>query len=63
MWIVKAKGCSTGKTYIYEVSAPWNAREVDVIEAAYRQHGNLKAQNMVPEFLAPSGYTVEWNNG
>lgn len=61
MWYVTAKGWSTGKEYVYRVSMPWDAREVDVIGEAYGAHGQLKRQGMVAEFLSPH-YEVEWVN-
>lgn len=58
MWRVMATGSNTDTTYVYRVDAPAGASEMDVIMSAFRQHGQLKRDGSMPEWLLP-GATVE----
>lgn len=55
MWQVSAIGAETNSEYVYQVDAPDDAREMNVVRSAYRQHGELKLDNVVTEFLRPGG--------
>ena len=53
MWVVEAVGEDGAGTYTYLVDAPEDAEPRDVACCAYSQHGQLKTDGMVSEWLGP----------
>lgn len=60
MWRVEAIGRLSGKEYLYEVEAPPTADPARVFNSACLQHGKLRREGEVDEFLdvRPGFYTV-----
>lgn len=59
MWVVEAIGEDSDGTYTYLVDAPEDASPMSVACCAYAQHGQLKAQDLVAEWLGPI-HTAYW---
>lgn len=60
-WTVIALGMTTGAEYVYKVSGPDDARDSEVTEEAFRQHGMLFAHRTVTETLDIRTVTVRKN--
>ncbi len=61
MWKVTGTGNQTGTEYVYTVDAPADAREIDVVISAAREHGMNIQRGTVNETLRPDMIATQHN--